>query len=143
MVGLRSQAQNAVVTDAVGAYPAGIALNPATNTIYVTNYDSNTASVINGAKNTVIAAIPVGNHPQAIAVNPTTDTVHGGNGVWMLVSPAGTGNPAKFTITPPFKQVGLNTLYVYAAYGSEGTSAGASNQTGNSPEIGNITALNT
>jgi hypothetical protein len=44
-------------------------------------------------------------------------------------------------VTPPFQQIGLNTLYVYSAYGNEGTSAGAYNQTGNSPEIGNIIAL--
>lgn len=77
-------------------------------------------------------------------VNPNPSTlyyqVNGGSGVWIPVSPASSGNPATFTVTPAFQQLGLNTLYVYAAYGNEGTSAGAYNQTGNSPEIGNITA---
>jgi YVTN family beta-propeller protein len=73
------QAQSTIATDTVGAYPAGIAANPATNIIYVTNHDSNTMSVINGANNTVIATIPVGNHPMAIGVNPVTNTVYVGN----------------------------------------------------------------
>jgi YVTN family beta-propeller protein len=77
--GQRLRAQSVVATDTVGTYPAGIAVNPATNTIYITNHDSNTVSVINGANNTVIAAIPVGNHPMAIGVNPVTNTVYVGN----------------------------------------------------------------
>jgi len=79
---------------------------------------------------------PVNPNPSAVYYQ-----VNGGSGVWLPVSPAASGNPATFTVTPPFQQLGLNTLYVYAAYGSEGTSAGALNQTGNSPEIGNITTL--
>lgn len=77
--GQRLQAQGVVATDTVGTYPAGIAVNPASNTIYVTNHDSNTVSVINGANNTVIAAVPVGNHPIAIGVNPVTNTIYVGN----------------------------------------------------------------
>jgi YVTN family beta-propeller protein len=81
--------------------------------------------------------------PSPVNPNPSNlyYQVNGGSGVWIPVSPASSANPATFTVTPPLQQIGLNTLYVYAAYGSEGTSAGAYNQTGNSPEIGNITAL--
>ncbi|MEK0224114.1 hypothetical protein [Bacillus proteolyticus] len=38
----------------------------AVGTLFVTNSDSNTVSVINGATNTVIATIPVGLFPSAI-----------------------------------------------------------------------------
>src|SRR6266568_6428361 len=41
----------------VGSFPAGVAVNPRTNTIYVAN-DSGTVSVIRGRTNTVRATIP-------------------------------------------------------------------------------------
>ncbi len=104
--GQKLQAQSVVATDTVGTYPAGIAVNPATNTIYVTNHDSNTVSVINGANNTVIAAIPVGNHPMAIGVNPMTNTVYVGNYGETTVSViSGVTNAVTATLT-----VGTNRL---------------------------------
>ena len=41
----------------VGAAPQALAFNPTNNTLYVTNTDDNTVSVVSG--NTVIATIPV------------------------------------------------------------------------------------
>ena len=73
--------------------------------------------------------------------------VDGGNpsNLATVTSSAG-ANPASFTITPAPQTPGLHTLYLYAAYGTEGgtTSNVAANQadsTGNAPELGNLTAL--
>ena len=45
----------------------------------MTNLQSNSVSVINGATNTVTSTIPVGSYPHDVAVNPTTNTVYTAN----------------------------------------------------------------
>jgi YVTN family beta-propeller protein len=68
----------------VGNSPFGLAVNPATNTIYVGNGLDDTVSVIDGANNTVTATIPLavpgippgGSSPFGLAVNPATNTVY-------------------------------------------------------------------
>ena len=48
----------------VGKKPQGIAINPVTNTVYVTNQNSNYYLVINGTTNTVLKGdIQVGRIP--------------------------------------------------------------------------------
>ena len=42
----------------VGSYPTGVAVDPAAGTVYVTNYYSDTVSVIDAATRTVTATIP-------------------------------------------------------------------------------------
>jgi len=59
----------------VGASPIEIAVNPATNTIYMTNQDD-TISVIDGSNNSVVDTIDVGTFPRGVAVNPTTNTIY-------------------------------------------------------------------
>ena len=59
----------------VGHSPDGVAANPKTSTIYVTNADDNTVSVISGRTNTVAATIPVGHSPDGVAANPKTNTI--------------------------------------------------------------------
>ena len=68
-----------VATIAVGDSPAGVAVNPSTNRIYVANYYGNDVSVINGATNMVIATIPVGSLPDGVAVNPSTNSIYVGH----------------------------------------------------------------
>ena len=65
-------------TIGVGSDPFGVAVNPTTNVVYVTNGSGNSVSVINGATNTVTATIDVGD-PGAVAVNPTTNVVYVAN----------------------------------------------------------------
>jgi YVTN family beta-propeller protein len=69
----------------VGRFPAGVAVNPATNTIYAANAGGTTVSVINGATcnsmvTTGCAGTPPRVHlktsPWAVAVNPATDTIY-------------------------------------------------------------------
>ena len=64
----------------VGRDPEGVAVDPYTDMIYVTNFGSGSVSVINGAKNTVIATIGgVGLNPNSVAVWDATNTVYVGS----------------------------------------------------------------
>ena len=57
-------------TTPLATAPNAVAVNPATNTIYVASFDAGTVSVIDGQTNTVTATIRVGTGPDAVAVNP-------------------------------------------------------------------------
>jgi YVTN family beta-propeller protein len=57
--------------------PVGIAVNPATNRIYVPSYIDHTVTVIDGRTNTVVGSpIPVQMNPYGVAVNPSTNRVY-------------------------------------------------------------------
>ena len=57
-------------TITVGDNPGSIAITPDGSKAYVTNFSSDTVSVISIASSTVIATIPVGNEPSGVAVSP-------------------------------------------------------------------------
>jgi YVTN family beta-propeller protein len=57
----------------------GVAVNLATNRVYVTNSISNTVSAIDGLLNQVRATIPVGADPFGVAANPTTGLIYVAN----------------------------------------------------------------
>jgi RNA polymerase sigma factor (sigma-70 family) len=69
-------APEVIATIPVGMCPTSVGVNPETNRIYVTNYDSNDVSVIDGATNSVIATIPVGTYPWGLGLNPMTNRVY-------------------------------------------------------------------
>jgi YVTN family beta-propeller protein len=72
-----------VATIPVGHYPTGIAVDPSTDMVYVSNYGSNSVSVIDGHTNRVTGTIGVGAHPADIGVVPSSDTIYvadAGNG---------------------------------------------------------------
>ncbi len=60
----------------VGTYPIGVAVNPVTRKIYVTNEFSNTLSVISGSGNTVESTIMVGHFPYGVAINPFNSRIY-------------------------------------------------------------------
>ncbi|MDG6904847.1 MAG: YncE family protein [Nitrososphaerota archaeon] len=66
------------------SFGGSIAVNPATNTIYVTDAQRNVTSVINGATGAVTATVAMGGIPDMLAVDTVTGmvyvTVEGGNG---------------------------------------------------------------
>ena len=61
-----------------GSQPFAVAVNPATNKIYVVNNGPNTVTVIDGATNTT-RTVQVGRTPVAIAVDPVTNEVYVAN----------------------------------------------------------------
>lgn len=126
-------------TIAVGGNPQGVAVNPATSTVYVANTDaSGTVSVISEQTRTVTATIPVGISPEEVAVNPATNMVYVtnmGGGTVSVISgqantvvatiPVGTSNnpePRGIAVNP-----GTNTIYV--ANQNDGTVSVISGQT--------------
>ncbi len=71
----------------VGREPIAVAVDQATNRIYVANITSGTVSVINGTDNSV-TTVTVGNDPTAVAVNQATNRVYVANAVnsgWVSV----------------------------------------------------------
>ena len=63
----------------VGTGPFGIAVNPISNKIYVTNIGDNTVSVINGTTDQLVSTIkqlPTGIKPAGIAINTSTNRMY-------------------------------------------------------------------
>jgi YVTN family beta-propeller protein len=65
---LETASYTTVATVAVGAFPVGVAVNPAGTRVYVTNYSSNTVSVLDTASNAVTATVAVGNSPSGLGL---------------------------------------------------------------------------
>jgi len=66
----------------VGSTPRGVAVNTVTHQVYVTNYNANTVSVINGTNKASLAVsetLTAGVNPYAVAVNSVTNFVYVGN----------------------------------------------------------------
>jgi len=55
-----------------------VTVNQTTGTVYVTNFDNDMVSVINGQTNTVTAASRSG-RTDGVAVNPSTNTIYTAN----------------------------------------------------------------
>jgi YVTN family beta-propeller protein len=61
----------------VGEEPVAIGINPATNTVYVSNYKASTVSVINGSNDEIISVIPtVYKYPSQVLVSSRTNMVY-------------------------------------------------------------------
>jgi YVTN family beta-propeller protein len=84
----QSGCRHAVPTTTVGTAPQGIAVNQATNTVYVGNRSDNDLSVINGALCNASQpsgcgrgwpTVGTGPTPQAVAVDQRTDTIYTAN----------------------------------------------------------------
>ena len=78
-ISVKDSKTNKVMAVLVGESPYGVAVNPTTNTIYVTNDLDSTTSVIDGKTNTVTDTVSVGESPDGVAVNPTTNTIYVAN----------------------------------------------------------------
>ena len=66
-------------TVTAGTDPYAAAVDPTTNTVYVTNPSGNNVTVIDGATNTVITTVPVGANPEEVAVDPSSQIVYVSN----------------------------------------------------------------
>ncbi len=75
---LAAEAQTVTATVAAGSGPFAVAVNPATNKIYVANNGGTTVTVIDGATNTT-ATVTAGSSPYAVAVNPVTNKIYVAN----------------------------------------------------------------
>jgi RHS repeat-associated protein len=113
-------------TVSVGFAPTGVAVNSATNRVYVANSGSSSTSVIDGTTNSVIANVRVGSGPTGLAVNPVTNRVYIANtrsGTLSVLN--GSSNTVASTIrvgrTPLGVATNSVTNRVYVANGESGT----------------------
>ena len=111
-----------MATVTVGTSPFGVAFNPNTDKIYVSNFLGNTVSVINSATDTVIGSpIAVGTHPWGVGVNPTTNKIYvsslGGNNVSVINGATDTvvGSPIAVGAGPYGVGVNPTTNKIYVA----------------------------
>ena len=129
-------AVTATIKTGIGSNPRGVAVDPVTDTIYVTNQSSNTVSVINGATNTVTAVIPVGSTPTNVGVDSATDTIYvgnngGGPGTVSVIN--GATNTVTATLTGFTSPSGVavnpvtDTIYVTGSYDQMWVINGATN----------------
>nr|WP_286036431.1 YncE family protein [Mycobacterium tuberculosis] len=95
-----------------------MAVSPVTGLVFVTNFDSNTVSVIDPNTNTVTGSIPVGTGAYGVAVNPGGNiyvTNQGSNTV-SVIDPATntvTGSPIPVGLDPTGVAVNPVTGVVY------------------------------
>jgi YVTN family beta-propeller protein len=106
--------------------PIGVAVDPSTHKVYVTNSDDATVSVINGTTNTVVATIDVRNNPQAVAVDPSTHKVYVGTGQFNSVTVIDGATNTVIATTPNDSgaaavTVDPSTHTVYAGNSNNGT----------------------
>jgi YVTN family beta-propeller protein len=64
---------------ATGAIPWAVAVNPATNLIYVVNHEDNTVTVIDGISGKALAMVKVGEKPQGIAIDAKANRIYVAN----------------------------------------------------------------
>jgi YVTN family beta-propeller protein len=78
---------NRVVATITGmTFPYGIAIDSATNKVYVSNLKGNAVSVIDGATNQVIATIAVGADPAGVRINSTANLLYVANNLGGTIS---------------------------------------------------------
>jgi YVTN family beta-propeller protein len=73
------EASESVTNIATGAIPCAVAVNPATNLVYVVNHEDNTVTVIDGTQGKVSATVQVGKKPQGIAVDAKANRIYVAN----------------------------------------------------------------
>jgi YVTN family beta-propeller protein len=135
-----------VATIPVGRLPVGVAVNPTSNLIYVTNNLDNTVSVINGKDNTVGTPITVGNHPYGVAINSRTNRIYitnSNDGTVSVIN--GTTNSVVATIpvgtTPQAVAVNSSTNDIFVANAGDDTVSvidGATNTVSGKAPVGHL-----
>ncbi len=107
------------VSQHLGTIPVGVAVNPNTNLIYVTNNVTRTVSVVNGPLNIILITIPVAPGSTGIGVNPNTNMIYVANTLSSTVSVInGTTNTVANTIPVGNGPIGVgvnpvtNKIYV-------------------------------
>jgi len=101
-----------IATIPVGNQPSGIAYDLASKEMYVSNFASNTVSVIDTSNNHVIAYISVGNKPVTIAYNSHNNNTYvtnvGDNTVSVIDTSSPSANAGSNKHVQPFQTVHLN-----------------------------------
>ncbi|HXM15374.1 MAG TPA: YncE family protein [Candidatus Eremiobacteraceae bacterium] len=73
------EASGSVTNIATGSIPCAVAVNPATNLVYVVNHEDNTVTVIDETQGKSLATVEVGEKPQGIALDAKTNRIYVAN----------------------------------------------------------------
>ena len=98
LTSLPAMAQTLITTVTAGSYPIALAVNPATNKIYVVNQQSNNVTVIDGVTyktNTIMT----GAAPDALAINSATNKIYVANGNSSTVTVINGANNSTATVS--------------------------------------------
>ena len=138
-----------ITTQASATVPSPYSSSAATATIpYITTFPAPTftaTATSSYASSAAYSGIASAANPPLTALYYWLDD--GSMSSWQFVAPSSTAgsNPATFPIALSGKKPGFYNLYMFAAYGNEGTPLSSNNDTigtgtGNSPEISAVTA---
>ncbi len=127
-----SVAQVVTATLPMGPYPAGVAINPVTNRIYVVNEctssndcSKGTVTVIDGATNNLLTTVAVGTFPTAVAVNSVTNQIYvvnqSGNTVTVIDGVTNNTTPVAVGNLPRAVAVNSVTNQIYVANEDDNT----------------------
>jgi YVTN family beta-propeller protein len=73
------ETSGSVTNIATGATPCAVAINPATNLIYVANHEDDSVTVLDGTQSKVLATVKVGEKPQGIAIDAKANRIYVAN----------------------------------------------------------------
>jgi YVTN family beta-propeller protein len=125
LVAVPAHAQSLIDTVNVGSQPNAVAVNPATNKIFVTNGQSGTVTIIDGLTDNVSGPITVGANPIAVAVNPATNKAYVANSNSNSVTVIDGKTLGSNTVTvggyPLFVAVNVPTNKIYVANQNDNT----------------------
>jgi YVTN family beta-propeller protein len=113
-----ASAQSVTATVAAGTQPQAVAVNPVTNKIYVSNFNGNSVTVIDGVTNTP-TTIAAGSNPGGIAINPVTNKIYvvkgGSDNVTVIDGATDTTTTVAAGSTPYWVAVNPVTNKIYVA----------------------------
>lgn len=118
----------------VGSLPAGGAVDPQNNRLYVTNEVSNTVSVIDTATNAVVQTINVSSSPAAIVFDPADNYFYVGAANLTLLDASSGSVVKEFHFDPSALAYDPSDGDVYAAWGTQNLTL-----LNGTAEVGNLT----
>jgi len=113
-----------------GNYPDGLAIDSATNKIYVANEDDSTLTTIDGVTNSTVT-VGVGSAPILVAANPVSNVIYVANDDGTVSVVAGAGAVQFVSINPPCRVVDTRQ------HGGNGPILGGTYQSFNLTQLGN------
>jgi len=99
----------------IGSYAVGLAINPQTNMVYAANFDSNTVTVFDATKGSVVRTIDLGStslNPSELAVNPATNKVYSTTGRNSIVVIDGSTNSVEGSVQVGTSKDGNSTYAI-------------------------------
>jgi YVTN family beta-propeller protein len=140
----------------VGDTPQGVAINPRTNTVYISNTRSNSISVIDGTSDKVVKTIDIDYSPFGMAFNPNTNKLYVANtegGTVSVIDGISNkvvktvitgGSPTNIAINPKTNMIYVTNTYLNSVSvidGSNDNLAVSTTFNKNIPEGGNIICI--